>query len=676
MFNQAYLAGPGPDERGGNKLDFNLLSKLARTACAIPYVIGNEERHQLHRELSQLLIDRELGATLIEQIDRLPLARQRTALLDLVLVARALTVNGIAPANNIAAAIELLSTKLGMLPTLTYELIILSNPAEQTRTFTAGVTGVSERRFYLGHQKIEGLFLGAVRETVAAISALSRGQMKDAASYLQSVSDLLTRSTQVLAQDFLPIDPQDFAKFRRYLDPSGGYQGPSGLHSAVVHALRFLVFGEALTTRIELVERHRSYFPRQHDGILDSSIALARQKRSIVDMTRLLPPGSNLIKVVAHLCDLIIKHTEVHFHVVRRMISDLSSLGTAEQQIGVFLGSALSAMKKSAESLGTHNSGVLDLLQMPPDRVRQYRSAYYQRTAELESRAKDGMDLGRRYENEAKFALSRCNLTIDPTDKVLDLACGTGGHAQLFRQLTGASVEARDISAYAIEQAIVNDQILRSKYKGKATINFAVGNMGDIKMSLNPNDTFALITILGSSFMYLESKKAHQQALADYFSILRNGGRLVIQWRDTLTNRDMTVETRASQELGVKTYFTDDRGEVYEDCDLGDGCFRYNAEVSNKDGLIHRPAENGSLEGWYDSDGVLHYAFGRVYFDKSGNKQDLGTTEIINYMTTSAAPILTEMLKSAGFKNIRLEQAELSPGGARVLVALIAEKEV
>ena len=74
------------------------------------------------------------------------------------------------------------------------------------------------------------------------------------------------------------------------------------------------------------------------------------------------------------------------------------------------------------------------------ERLNHYDSPHYQRTVEIQSRSSDGMAIEERYKREAEFALDAARkngLELTKQDRILDLACGIGGHAHEMAEKTG-----------------------------------------------------------------------------------------------------------------------------------------------------------------------------------------------------------------------------------------------
>jgi SAM-dependent methyltransferase len=114
--------------------------------------------------------------------------------------------------------------------------------------------------------------------------------------------------------------------------------------------------------------------------------------------------------------------------------------------------------------------------------------------------------------------------------RVLDAACGTGGHAiALARQ--GYQVVGADLSAAMVERARENASA------AGVEVAFAVASLGELA-SLGM--TFDAALCLGNSLPHLLTAPEVAAALADFAAVLRPGGLLAIQNR----NFDRVLATR------------------------------------------------------------------------------------------------------------------------------------
>ncbi len=314
----------------------------------------------------------------------------------------------------------------------------------------------------------------------------------------------------------------------------------------------------------------------------------------------------------------------------------------------------------------------------------------YQRTAEIESRLSHGLDISERYQKETDFVIRSANLEFDEGDKVLDLASGVGGHSRLLAEKLSVSVDARDyeedlVAAGQRELDNVSEAV-------RDRVNIAWGDMGNALESVPGGTRYKMITILGSSFMYLGTKEAHQKALNDYYHLLEPGGKLVLQFRERKGQADLEAQQRLRQELNVDGFLQEatgrhnefgefaEQGEkvyVMKDTRRGDGFYFYHVPVEADSNTIWKDArpEEGLPEGWYDDDDVAHSAFGRAYFDENGLEEDVGPAHVNDYMTENGYnKALKAMIEKAGFQNVHLDREPLSPDESWWQFAVVAEK--
>ncbi len=165
--------------------------------------------------------------------------------------------------------------------------------------------------------------------------------------------------------------------------------------------------------------------------------------------------------------------------------------------------------------------------------AEQYQHLAYQRTQEIQARLSYGMTLEERYEIEARFALESAEfpLPFSPGSRILDMASGIGGHANIMRNVTGADVDARDLSNALIEEGRRQEDVRAVRGEIKGRIFLEVGDMANISASLPDGVHYKLITCLGDSFLYLPTPEANQEALNQYSQVLEPGGKIVFQFR-------------------------------------------------------------------------------------------------------------------------------------------------
>jgi glycine/sarcosine N-methyltransferase len=106
--------------------------------------------------------------------------------------------------------------------------------------------------------------------------------------------------------------------------------------------------------------------------------------------------------------------------------------------------------------------------------------------------------------------------------RVLDAACGTGHHAlSLARQ--GYEVVGADLSEAMVQMA------RRNAAAAGLDVAFEVAGLGSLA---DLGQTFDAVICLGNSLPHLLTEQAVAEAMADFHSVLRPGGLLVVQNRN------------------------------------------------------------------------------------------------------------------------------------------------
>ena len=151
---------------------------------------------------------------------------------------------------------------------MTYEDIILNNPAQDMRTFTVGRTAMSEACFYRGHQVIEGHIHGV-------IDALKQAHKTGDISYLDEAHESATQAAKVMRLFGSELNRGHFNTFKPYFDtnPYTGEKGPSGVFTATIPHIDVLLDGAENYEGHDYLRENASYFPQRDLSDLNTSIA-------------------------------------------------------------------------------------------------------------------------------------------------------------------------------------------------------------------------------------------------------------------------------------------------------------------------------------------------------------------------------------------------------------------
>ncbi|HOE71230.1 MAG TPA: methyltransferase domain-containing protein [Brevefilum sp.] len=141
--------------------------------------------------------------------------------------------------------------------------------------------------------------------------------------------------------------------------------------------------------------------------------------------------------------------------------------------------------------------------------------------------------------------LSQVKINIDTPVSVLDIACGTGQHI-IALQKQGFTGSGADISEKMVEIARENAQ------SAHLEIPFSQAGFGELTLTYG-DQQFDSIICLGNSLPHVLDEEAMMAALSDFKSVLRPGGKILIQNRnfDSILkthNRWMEPETHREGE--------------------------------------------------------------------------------------------------------------------------------
>jgi SAM-dependent methyltransferase len=106
-----------------------------------------------------------------------------------------------------------------------------------------------------------------------------------------------------------------------------------------------------------------------------------------------------------------------------------------------------------------------------------------------------------------------------PGSRVLDLACGTGGHALALAE------QGFRLVGVDLDEAMIREAELKAG--GAAGVEFRVMDMLEIGRRLEPG--FSLVFCIGNSIVHLEDEGRIARVLAAAHGLLEPGGALVVQ---------------------------------------------------------------------------------------------------------------------------------------------------
>jgi|GEM_PF-6621213 len=151
---------------------------------------------------------------------------------------------------------------------MTYQDIILNNPAQDMRTFTTGKSAISEGCFYRGHQVIEG-------HINDLIDALRSAHETGDTSYLDTAHKSATRAGEIMMKFRSELNKTHFNAFKGYFDtnPMTGEKGPSGVFSATIPHVDVLLAGAENYEGQDYLRDNEAYFPQRDLAYLRKSIA-------------------------------------------------------------------------------------------------------------------------------------------------------------------------------------------------------------------------------------------------------------------------------------------------------------------------------------------------------------------------------------------------------------------
>jgi glycine/sarcosine N-methyltransferase len=107
-----------------------------------------------------------------------------------------------------------------------------------------------------------------------------------------------------------------------------------------------------------------------------------------------------------------------------------------------------------------------------------------------------------------------------PEGKILDIGCGTGSLAVALGR------EGYDVTGIDLDSEMV--RLARIKAEGLAGVRFSAGDMLDLVRPFGP-DVFGCVVCFGNTLVHLNSMKDISSFLVQARTILKEGGRLMLQ---------------------------------------------------------------------------------------------------------------------------------------------------
>lgn len=272
----------------------------------------------------------------------------------------------------------------------------------------------------------------------------------------------------------------------------------------------------------------------------------------------------------------------------------------------------------------------------------------------------EGIELSKKARNAGMELVDKLNLDIKPGDKLLDLAVGEGDTSR-YLATTGANVEARDIEPYLVETGKKRDAEISGitsdvrKKLGRASgnVNYQQGDYSKTKEGVKEGEKFDMVSCLSRSFIYLGERENYVKALKDFYDLLNPGGKVVLQSRKHLKSGSLPW----AQEMGTSVEQTPEGYFCMKDKRTGTK-FVWRTDQTTKE----------------MSDGVKQSTGSRYLEYADGTVKDLGEVTADDHLDFDNLKGMGDMLREAGFKNLKLKVENLSSDGTEIMFAIVAEK--
>lgn len=285
--------------------------------------------------------------TLVGQIDENEAAmvfagsNYQVAALDLKMIELGMVHSGIPVPRQLAALVEMFSIDM---PMLTYEEIVIMNPASDLRTFTRDEFGATEAIFYSTHRTIEDKLAVLCADLRAGINSLNNGTDPDDVALM--IGEHVGFLSEILASMKMLGEMQKghFGQFRKYLGthPTRNLKGPSGAFSAGFPTLEILLRGEEMPEEyMKYLDTNGLYLPRVGRAQLYASLKLAKSGQSLAALSRSVGRPSALEEQIQTIGTFFNNFRKSHYRAVGRQLPDAVNdriAGTAgEEKPGEFL---------------------------------------------------------------------------------------------------------------------------------------------------------------------------------------------------------------------------------------------------------------------------------------------------------------------------------------------------
>ena len=207
---------------------------------------------------------------------------------------------------------------------LTYMDIVMSNPTEDTRVFSAGEVGKSESAFYQGHLIIEELLQNTIDSLKNAMTSSNKKS-----EHLQNAMSSLSEVFEMMKSFAMDLNKDHFTAFKPFLNsnPYTKEKGPSGAFSAKMPHIDVLIYGtQAPQDVVNYVKENKNYFPEDDFYDLEKSLNTNEGILNLQEKGAFSETEKNIIK---DLGELKLRFHKMHKATVKNKMGE-NAHGTAE----------------------------------------------------------------------------------------------------------------------------------------------------------------------------------------------------------------------------------------------------------------------------------------------------------------------------------------------------------